>query len=56
MEGGRVNRSWCLGVVGHRYGELGCLVMEVVVGMHAGQRQERLVACLKMLDHFLSAR
>ena len=40
MGGGRVNRSWCMGVVSHSYGWL-CVSMDgASVGRHAGQNQE----------------
>ena len=35
---GRVNHNWCMSVVSHGYG--GVSGMEVVDGMHAGQRQK----------------
>ena len=56
MENGRVNHSWCMGVVSHSNDGLGGAVMELVVGKHvgtkpggagsmSGQSQEGLVAC-----------
>ena len=48
MEGGRVNHSWCMGVVSHRYGGLGGGRMVVVGVMSAGQSHEELVAYREM--------
>ena len=56
MDGGRVNHSWCMNVDSHRHSGLGGSRMEVVVGRHARQRQEGLVACLEMPEHFPSTR
>ena len=39
VEGGRVSHSWCMCVVSHGYGWLGGVIVEVVDGMHVGQRQ-----------------
>ena len=38
VEGGRVDHSWCMGVVRHGYG--GMAEMEVVDGRHVGPSQE----------------
>ena len=50
-EGRQDNHSWCIGVFSHSFGwvEAG---IEEMVGMHAGQSQEWLVACGEMLVHF----
>ena len=56
MEGGRVIHSWCICVVSHSYGVLGGAGVEVMVGRHAGQIQEGLVACRKMPERIPSAR
>ena len=39
MEGGHVSRGWCMWVVGHGYGGLVGVGMEVVDGMDAAQGQ-----------------
>ena len=36
MEGGRVNHSWRMGVVSHKYGGLGGSGMEEIIGKHVG--------------------
>ena len=40
VEGGRVNHSWCIGIVGHSHGMLDEAGMEMVVGEHVGQSQQ----------------
>ena len=45
-----------MSVVSHSYGGLGGEGMEVTVGRHARQSQERLIACREKTEHFLCAR
>ena len=56
MEGGRIIHIWCTGVDGHTYARLSGAGMEVVVGRHAGQSQEGLVACRETPEHIPSVR
>ena len=49
---GRVSRSWCVCVVSHDYGGLGC----DMDGMHAGQSRAGLVAYREMPEYFPNAR
>ena len=56
MESGRVNHSWCMGVVSHSYGGLGGSREEVVVGRHAGQSQDGYVVRREMPEHVPTAR
>ena len=52
MEGGQVNHSWCMGVVIIPIVGLVGAWMEVMIGMHAGQSHEGLVAFFEMPEHF----
>ena len=56
VEGRRVNRSLCMGLVSHSCGGLDDGRIEVVVGMYGGQSQEGLVMCREMQEHFMGVK
>ena len=56
LEGGRVNHSWCIGVLSRSYVGVGRGRDGVAAGRHAVQSQEGLVTCRRMPEHFPSAR
>ena len=54
VEGGRVSRSWCMGIVSDGYGGLGGS-MDGGGGWYAcGTKPGELVACSEMPRHFSS--